>query len=674
MEVNVNRAFVIATAVVIALSGAHPPKLFAAREAQKAQSVALPYTLKDDSGATWDLSADGSVNDGGDDLYDGGAHLFLDGNVQFNPTSNQVPFDPARNELTFGPQDFKGMKVSRRVSVDSKASFIRYAEVFENPTGAAIKMQVRVYFETGGSVQSAAPFAEEKRARQQIGCTIEEDNNNCFAIIGAGRSSKIAPHFNPQQNTKNVDLSYEFEVPAKQTVVLVHIEARRGSVSECQTFMQQTKDKDYLKDLPRDLSRHVINFAIGVRLAGDLELLRPELNDLIEMRGDRGDKISGTIKEKSYRLSTFFGMVEIPAERVIAMQNVGEFHPRQLLVTKEGEILGGELEKKEISIELSNGIQTSVPVEQISRMGFRRKKDEPDEWTFEKPLVLLRSGERLIVGSPEGTIEVLTRYGLLKLTAVDMHALALQSDESPVHQILLSDGSKISGLASASSFDIKLSASGQSVKVPAAAISRLQFSANPADIDDTTGIMTLSNDDQLIGSLTGNIKLRTGFGNVSLSGPEVRRLTRSKGGLLDVQIEMWDQTTLSGELEDGELLMKLTCGVEIKTPVNLLDEYNQPRPQPSLAVAEAIVKLAVELGADDWNQREEAQKKLIGMGPVVINVLKGLREKQSPEGQQRIDQSIAAIEKAERPEPPPPQQAPNEINDAVNLPPDVEKL
>jgi len=34
---------------------------------------------------------------------------------------------------------------------------------------------------------------------------------------------------------------------------------------------------------------------------------------------------------------------------------------------------------------------------------------------------------------------------------------------------------------------------------------------------------------------------------------------------------------------------------------------------------------------------------------VVINLIKGLKDKQSPEGQQRIDQVIVEIEKAEHP-------------------------
>ncbi len=481
----------------------------------------------------------------------------------------------------------------------------------------------------------------------------------------------MLPHFNPQQNSKNVDLNYEIEVPAKQTVAIVHVEARRTSGSECTAFMQQTKDKDYLKDLPKDLARRVINFVMGVKLAGDVELLRPEASDVIEMRGERGDKLTGTIKETLYRLNTFHGPVEIPADRVIGLLNVGEFHPRQLLVTREGEILGGELEKKELSIELSSKQMASVPVSQISRMGYRRKKDEPEEWTFEKPMVMLKSGERLTVAAPDAQVEVLTRYGLLKLKGTEMHALALQSEDSPVHQVLLADGSRISGLASAQSFDLKLSGANQSVKVLASAINRLQYSAKPAEVDDTTATMTLSNEDQLVGSLSGSLKLRTSFSSVTLSGPEVRHMSHGKTAG-EVQVEMWDQTTLSGELEDQELLVKLVCGLEMKVPVGLVEEYNQPRPQPSAAVAESISKLAGELSAEDWNQRDEAQKKLVAMGPVVINVLKSLRDKQSPEGQQRIDQVVVAIEKAEHPDPAP-APSPEAGAGEANPPPIIDK-
>ena len=80
-------------------------------------------------------------------------------------------------------------------------------------------------------------------------------------------------------------------------------------------------------------------------------------------------------------------------------------------------------------------------------------------------------------------------------------------------------------------------------------------------------------------------------------------------------------------------------------PVALVEEYNQPRPTASGIVADTIKKLAADLNSDDWKQRDSAQEKLTTMGPVVISTLKSIRATQAPEGQQRIDLILKALEK-----------------------------
>src|SRR5688500_15610112 len=53
-----------------------------------AQTASLPMVLADEWGVRWDIQHDGSVSDGGNDLYDGGGHLFLDNNMQW--TSGRI--------------------------------------------------------------------------------------------------------------------------------------------------------------------------------------------------------------------------------------------------------------------------------------------------------------------------------------------------------------------------------------------------------------------------------------------------------------------------------------------------------------------------------------------------------------------------------------------------------
>jgi hypothetical protein len=98
-------------------------------------------------------------------------------------------------------------------------------------------------------------------------------------------------------------------------------------------------------------------------------------------------------------------------------------------------------------------------------------------------------------------------------------------------------------------------------------------------------------------------------------------------------------------LQDQELACTLTSGLTVKVPVALVEEYQQPQPAPAAAMIDRIKTIVADLNADDWKQRDRAEASLVGMGPVAISVLKGLRGSQPPEAQQRIDSIVKELEK-----------------------------
>jgi hypothetical protein len=225
--------------------------------------------------------------------------------------------------------------------------------------------------------------------------------------------------------------------------------------------------------------------------------------------------------------------------------------------------------------------------------------------------------------------------------------VSFASEESGVHQIFLSDGSRFAGLVGGEQFQFKLigGAGGQTVSVPASSLARLQIAGAIEEPDDTAPSLALSNDDLLVGTLVGTLKLDTAFDTLSVNAPEIRALTRNKdGGGSDVQIELWDQSRLSGQLQQQELSIALASGITIKVPVMMVEQYNQPTPQPSAAMVERIKEVVGELGADDWKQRERAESQLVSMGTGVISVLKQMRGTVGPEAQQRIDSVVRQLD------------------------------
>jgi len=153
----------------------------------------------------------------------------------------------------------------------------------------------------------------------------------------------------------------------------------------------------------------------------------------------------------------------------------------------------------------------------------------------------------------------------------------------------------------------------------------------------------LNNEDVLVGTLSGKIRLDTAFDTLQINGPEIKKLTRAGEAPLDVQATLWDSSIVSGQLQEPTLNCQLKSGLRIPVPMSLLQEYNNPQPQPAASMNDRIKALVAELNAEDWKQRDRAAADLTTLGSVVIGTLKELRPSQPPEAQQRIDQILAAV-------------------------------
>ncbi|HRK32070.1 MAG TPA: hypothetical protein PLD59_13450, partial [Tepidisphaeraceae bacterium] len=145
--------------------------------------------------------------------------------------------------------------------------------------------------------------------------------------------------------------------------------------------------------------------------------------------------------------------------------------------------------------------------------------------------------------------------------------------------------------------------------------------------------------------LQGKMQLDTAFDTLSLNAAEITSVVPLKESGFDVQVTLWDQTTVSGQLRDGALQCLLAGDVSLSVPLPLLAEYTQPQPMPSGTAVENIQKLVLQLNDDDFAKREQAEQQLIAIGDVVVPVLKDLRPKQQLEAQQRIDSILAKLKK-----------------------------
>lgn len=607
-------------------------------------SVSLPYLMTDNNGNNWRIYQGGWFQQNSNmPIYSQGAMLHINGQQAMN--NNQARLDPKTGELLLENINMNGCQVTRRILVDKAGGYLRYIDVIKNTQPQAQTINVMIQSNSNYGINTAQNVADPKKKDDNIGWVGLTGANQSVVEMFAGKGAKLTPQINWPQGNSYVQATYSVPIPAGKEVAIMHLHSVAPSQDAGTRFITDLKESAMLKTIPPAIRRLIVNFRAGQNFIGDVEILRGDLLDVVELR--TGDEFKGTLQVPGYELATFYGNVTLPVDKVIGIINVGQFRPRQLVVTTDGQIFGGHLKRETLELQMSSGQVIQIPLSQVARVGYRKRPDEPREWTFDKPMVLMRSGERVDVQMPKTPFEIVTRYGKLELGAQQLASVAFQSEDSRVHEIQLADGSHFAGLLTADSLEMTLDTGGQTVKFPASAIARIQFTNKVADGDDTTPTIHLSNEDELNGSLVGKLKLDTAFDTIDVNAPELRSLVHAPdGGANDVQAVLWDGTTLSGQLEDQEVTCRLQGGVTLKVPVPLVRDYQQPQPQPSASMVERIKKIVeTDLTNEDWHVRDRARAQLLSMGPNIGAVLKQMRDQQPPEAQKTIDVILSELEK-----------------------------
>lgn len=632
-------------------------------------AVNLPYTTPDGKSPCWIVQQGGWVqqrrlND--EAIYGQVAMLNIEENTA-NQTNNQARVDPKTGEVTldaFQPMD--GVQLTRRIQARRDDDLLRYIDIFKNTTSTDISVGVQYTTSLNRGVIMGQTISDLKKSGADLAWVAQTQRGRTAVEIFAGKGAQTAGQVQWEQGNNAMQYNVQVEVPAGKSVALMHLHVIAASPDKGAEIVNTLKSSRIISDLPADVRKMIVNFPVNQNFVGDREILRGGMFDVVELRG--GDSLFGTLQEKSYALQTSFGAFELPSEKIVGLISVGQFRARQLLVSSEGEMIGGTMSKQTIDLQLTSGQTTQIPLSQISRVGYRKRVDEPDDWKLDKPMVVLQSGDRMNIDLPEQPMEVLTRFGAFKLAPAAIASISLQGEEHGVHQFVLASGSRFAGLLSAEQLTVKLTSTQKTITLPTSSIARLQFqpegvgatspgAAVPAAAvpaaeatrasqprkDSPT--LTLTSGDVFAGELVGDLNLVTLFDQIKLPAAQIRGLTRVKETNDDVQVTLWDQTKLSGQLDVPSLTCDLGGGVTVKVPVPLIDSYLQPSPMPSEQMLKQISAIVQQLNAEDFKARDLAQQELVTMGAVVLPVLKKIRADQAPEAQQRIDAIVKQFEK-----------------------------
>jgi hypothetical protein len=130
-----------------------------------------------------------------------------------------------------------------------------------------------------------------------------------------GRGAKNIMQIVMQPESNMIRAQAQITLPANKEVAIVHLHGTANTQDAGAQFCAGLKDTKLLADVAPALRKLIFNFGGSNNFIEDREVLRGDLFDVVEMRS--GDVVKGTLNEKSYKLETFYGTVELPADRVI---------------------------------------------------------------------------------------------------------------------------------------------------------------------------------------------------------------------------------------------------------------------------------------------------------------------------------------------------------------------
>jgi hypothetical protein len=622
--------------------------------------VNLPYSCSDGHGATWWISQPWTVNMQGQwPIYAQAGAVSING---INPNgNNSARIDDKTGELIMENLPVGPLVFTRRIKFNADEGWIRIVDIVKNPTTQEQPLNLQATTSVNYGVQSAQLVSNPKKPSQNLGWVAQ------IAIGGmaklacddyAGPGGKVMPTLDYQQGNNNITASLTTNVPAGKQVAFVHFHMIVSSQDQGTNWINSLKESKIFSDLPRDVRHAIVNFRAGGGGFENIDVLRGDSMDVVELKS--GDKFNGTLTDTTFKLNSLYGPIDLPGDKIVGIVNTGQFRMRQLVVTADGQVIGGQLEKQTVDLQLSTGQKVTIPMTQISRVGYRHRSTEPedgaDDTGLAAPYVMTEDGDRVGVVLPTANIAVATRYGGLDIPPADIGSISFNSDDSGAHLITLTDGSHFTGLLTASDLEMKLStiAPDKTVKFPVLSLNKIVFKAPAEDKPDAAPVTTatpvpatlvLKRDDTLNCNLTGNLKLDTAFDTISLDASELKSVVRSKDSPTDVNVTTWDGTVFSGQLQDVPLVCHTTAGVDLTIPTAMVESYTNPVAKVPAAMIDRIKTVAKDLNADGWKDRDAAQAALVKMGPAIIPTLQELRNDAPPEAQQRIDTIIKQLSK-----------------------------
>jgi hypothetical protein len=595
----------------------------------------------DGNGYRWDIEYDGGVEDGTNYIYDDAMLLQFPNAGQFYCQSAWI--DEDGDEVELGPFNAGALKVYRRVRVYQDRPLARWLDIFVNETDQDITQQVMIRMETNNNIQSRSTTNGNQTWEDEdwylFTTTTNSNQPKLLHIVCGAEDAPQRPSVDYSGSYVNY-IRYNLTIPAHQAVVLCHFESQSTSPADHQAVIDNFNISELLSDLPGSVRRLVVNFQVR-GMWSDINLARSDKADVVVLAN--GDEIFGTVQNPQFDLTAFFGNVTVPAEKLVGMAMRGGAGGLATVALADGQILCGRVEPDHLNVTLSTGGELQIPLQRVDQWSFKISDTRPTEVEFTGPVALLRTGDRVSF-DPAGTqLQLFTAYGNVPVRGQDLLEVRFDNSDHAIHQVLFANGSIVAGILEPRQLQIKL-ALGPEVSIQRDMIHLLVFAEDGVKNPLLTTI-DMANGDVLLGKLTTEqFDLAGDYGDQTLAPANLSDITFADNHPGRAALHLWDGTLLRGQIRQQTFGFKIVPGPELQLPVSQIQSVRRTAPMAPQEIADQVEDLVVQLGAESYQDREQAQAALIEMGSTILPLLRERRDHDDPEVRERLQQVIQQLE------------------------------
>jgi len=633
--------------------------------------------VKDSGGFMWDIQADGSINDGTDDTFDGGLGLEVNGKRFRGAGLRQ---GVSVREWIVDPQQMGDLKVMRKVIVPENHACVVFLEIIENIGERRSTFNLSLVSDPGGDrFRLQAPASKQPHSCYGVlvqggeACCVGRRYATDGALVGVtanNRGDMIDENFTP------------IALGPHKKVAVIHVAAQRRGVDEALDFAKSIDLDKLLRELSKEDLRLVVNVRSSDALfeLGGLELIRGGTSDSIKLQS--GETLTGMLKTDALTLATGFGELRCEVARILSLFSAPDGMIR--VVLENGEVLTGRPKESALVLQLRGGTDLTVPLERVAGYGRRlppeavpalskvdqeedqdaptakKKEDHRERFVFTEPIFILRGGDRLIGQLTVAKVALHTLYGELSVPVSALKSITFSSSELRVPIIVLKDGSLFSGLLATSDLDFRRA--GATLKLDAGRLEAILFVPNEEaemDADPRKNgtpspyqepLLRLVNGDRLRGRLhavNGEMHIETPFGEQRTGCDQIRALRSRAGAPQGVRVTLWDGAMLPGRLKQGRIPFKTLGGQELSISVEMAEHYDDPFALPPDKEKQELDAVVAQLGDTDVKVREAAHVALTRQGAAARGVLVRHWDHEDLETRNRVRMISARIPQTE---------------------------